>query len=428
MCESCCSNLRTSLLRVVGRVALIVYLATSFWAPHGVEAKEVSKRDGVSVKLSLENSTCSILEYDWVGFDGSSHPRHVLKPGQKLKIDSASGHVWKVLSNHSVVGQYTVNEDPNQRFEVVEGRSIGGTPSVYVDFKNKSRDTLKSYWVDFEGNERDYGTIEPDQVVHQLTGVAHLWHFKLDGHIVARYMANEKEQQNFEIDHTSPKLVKRNWLDGLLGVIPVVNVIYATVAYGHHGPVVVTGEFVPHYRTIALIYSYKDENKPNNTVWCTVNRCGARTRYLNDEERKQYLIYVKNGSIYDANGNLFDTSSAPSLHPIDGVEGGVAIFVMDEKGEIYASLTPQVTVFHHSTFLAGKPVAAAGQMQVIQGKLKYIDNRSGHYRPPQEFVKQVFDQLRRTGYEERELKTVKEDYLPARPVRRVDDDNDGREL
>ena len=38
--------------------------------------------------------------------------------------------------------------------------------------------------------------------------------------------------------------------------------------------------------------------------------------------------------------------------------------------------------FHHSSMVAGAPVAAAGQMVVHKGRLLKVSNESGHFAPP----------------------------------------------
>ena len=43
--------------------------------------------------------------------------------------------------------------------------------------------------------------------------------------------------------------------------------------------------------------------------------------------------------------------------------------------------------FHHSSFLAGEKVAAAGEIIIENGIIKEITNGSGHYRPDISYVK-----------------------------------------
>ena len=73
---------------------------------------------------------------------------------------------------------------------------------------------------------------------------------------------------------------------------------------------------------------------------------GTKVKYLNVDERLHYQVQIKDGKLFDAQGNLFDTASA---HSAFGGSGN-AIFIMDESGNIYASTVHSVGKFHHSSF------------------------------------------------------------------------------
>lgn len=117
-------------------------------------------------------------------------------------------------------------------------------------------------------------------------------------------------------------------------------------------------------------------------------------KYLTPEERAALKLEVVDGKFYDADGNLFDTSKGGSV--FSGGQGK-AIFVMDEQGNVYASLNQEVGHFHHSSFFSGNPVAAAGELQIRNGVLESISDRSGHYRPPPEFLDQAIQVLDNQG-------------------------------
>lgn len=121
---------------------------------------------------------------------------------------------------------------------------------------------------------------------------------------------------------------------------------------------------------------------------------GTKVKYLDQVERQQYKLSIKDGRLFDESGNPFDTSGASSVF---AGGSGSAIFVMDEQGNIYASKTQTVGKFHHSSFLAGKPVASAGEITVKDGYVKEITRRSGHYQPTEAQSMQVLTQLRTNG-------------------------------
>ena len=123
-----------------------------------------------------------------------------------------------------------------------------------------------------------------------------------------------------------------------------------------------------------------------------------KVRHLSDVERQAYKLTIKDGKIYDADGNLFDTTNA-NLSSLDDSKGK-AIFTMDEKGNIYAS-NDQVRFEHHHSTIAGegpgRPVAGAGELVVKKGVLKKVTGNSGHYKPKPEFNQAVVDQLKSQG-------------------------------
>jgi esterase len=104
---------------------------------------------------------------------------------------------------------------------------------------------------------------------------------------------------------------------------------------------------------------------------------GYRTRYLSPEERAHSRITIRNGLLYDADGKLLDTSNG-IVHRPDGKIEGRSIFVMDGEGNFYWAEKTDGTIYH-SSFLGGGPIAAGGEFQVRQGKVIYMNDRSGHY-------------------------------------------------
>lgn len=116
--------------------------------------------------------------------------------------------------------------------------------------------------------------------------------------------------------------------------------------------------------------------------------------YLSKAQLEAHRLVVHDGKLYKSNGQLFDTAAGKSHW---GAGESRAIFVMDKHGNLYASNHHAVGQFHHSSFLGGKPVAGAGELMVTNGKLKFISDQSGHYRPPPQAMQQVIDALEDAG-------------------------------
>lgn len=139
--------------------------------------------------------------------------------------------------------------------------------------------------------------------------------------------------------------------------------------------------------TKSLDEEFKGEHVPGNARW------GTAVKYLKGAQRERFKLSVKDGKLYDSEGNLFDTSTAKSLHSTDPR----AIFVMDENGNIYASTKHSMGKFHHSSFLAGGDIAGAGELKVSNGELKLLSDQSGHYKPSWAMTQQVIKELQSRG-------------------------------
>ncbi|MQA86275.1 MAG: hypothetical protein GEV03_16980 [Streptosporangiales bacterium] len=121
---------------------------------------------------------------------------------------------------------------------------------------------------------------------------------------------------------------------------------------------------------------------------------GYCVEYLDAEERERFRLFVFHGLLYSVTGRPFDTSDATSYWGNGDRRG---IFAMDRYGNIYASSKHEVGRFHHSSFLAGEPVGGAGELEVINGRLIFLSDRSGHYMPEPEFLEQVVRRLTEDG-------------------------------
>ncbi len=145
------------------------------------------------------------------------------------------------------------------------------------------------------------------------------------------------------------------------------------------------------YDTTPLQPEFHGEHIPGNDVWGS-----TVVDYLEPVQAAKYRLFANNGTVYRNNDHTqpFDTTHARTLWTPDG---GRAIFVMDADGHLYSSPDHILGRFHHSSFLAGQPVAGAGEIQVIQGRVQLLSDHSTHYRPARRFTRQVVDSLRRQG-------------------------------
>ena len=124
----------------------------------------------------------------------------------------------------------------------------------------------------------------------------------------------------------------------------------------------------PRFRSGQLWRTYRGEEVAG-TVFETA------VAYLDEAARERYRLHGRDGLLVDGTG-------APLNPPPSEGDPLRAVWVIDPAGNVYASFEQKKGLFHHSSLVAGGPVAAAGEMVIDQGRPIEITNVSGHYRPP----------------------------------------------
>jgi hypothetical protein len=99
-------------------------------------------------------------------------------------------------------------------------------------------------------------------------------------------------------------------------------------------------------------------------------------KYLDAASRPSYVVsFVGDRAMY--RNALLDTRMMQTV--FSGV--GFAIWVMDRNGTIYAGKHIYGQM-HHSSFLSGASVLAAGEVKAKNGIIEFLSGKSGHYQPP----------------------------------------------
>ncbi len=107
------------------------------------------------------------------------------------------------------------------------------------------------------------------------------------------------------------------------------------------------------------------------------------------------------GYVLDPNGQLFTFSLDEVWIQQEGewidlaTLGDSQLAVAAFKAAV--DLGEEVKAIHHSTAVAGGPVAGAGQLKVKDGQIIEIDDSSGHYKPQAEHLLQTVEWLRKQG-------------------------------
>ena len=141
------------------------------------------------------------------------------------------------------------------------------------------------------------------------------------------------------------------------------------------------------------VWGWTDEEVRKYYDASTGKATNSKVDYIGSEQDlKKFVVRAGATLQYGDPPQPFDTSGM--LSKASGA--GFAIFVMDAEGNIYAG-QHRVGLFHHSSFLAGRAVAAAGEMKVSGGTLVELTGKSGHYAPTDDQMHQMLQELAGAG-------------------------------
>ncbi|KAJ3281295.1 hypothetical protein HK104_000103, partial [Borealophlyctis nickersoniae] len=141
-----------------------------------------------------------------------------------------------------------------------------------------------------------------------------------------------------------------------------------------------------------------------------------KVKYLSAYDRRMYRVTVKDGLlVYALSGEPVHTlapdaevggEELPDADPNDTEEERLRkkklrnkrkfIYVTDTGGNLYVGQKVKGG-FHHSSFLNGGAVLAAGGLVVNRGKLIKINPKSGHYRPESGHFERLLGRLKKDG-------------------------------
>lgn len=78
-----------------------------------------------------------------------------------------------------------------------DDRSGPGEKEVKASFQNTTKDTVAVFWVNQEGEEQEFGTIEAGETMEAQTFDTHLFRFKVNGQVVGKFRAGTEDLQRY---------------------------------------------------------------------------------------------------------------------------------------------------------------------------------------------------------------------------------------
>jgi hypothetical protein len=106
--------------------------------------------------------------------------------------------------------------------------------------------------------------------------------------------------------------------------------------------------------------------------------------------QERSLVLVGGQKLHRNDDNKTPVDTKASVTHFTGV--GAEIFVVGMNNEIHMA-SHKIGKFHHSSLLGGQPVSMAGEIKATAGKIDWISNKSGHYRPTEVQLQQFLHHL-----------------------------------
>ncbi len=143
------------------------------------------------------------------------------------------------------------------------------------------------------------------------------------------------------------------------------------------------------------------EFERDNSYWSGYDK--SRTYASSDRARARQTVGGVGGKLTTHRGKALDTTKGRRTNvSTTGVLDGGQIFAMGPDGALmtddaHRRETRTDKRFHHSSFLGGGDVAAAGEIRAVKGQVEAISDRSGHYRPQTQHTFEAVKQLGALG-------------------------------
>ena len=138
-----------------------------------------------------------------------------------------------------------------------------------------------------------------------------------------------------------------------------------------------------------------------------------KTNYYSVAKREQYRVFILSGRAChyrraDKKFKILNTVVAKGeLEGFNDERPGLG-FVLSMSNELYAGLLGKLSLGYHSQFMGGRPVMCGGTMVFSQGRVTYIRNDSGHYKPVDQSMIKVLHYLQMNGMPIKEITIGKE--------------------
>lgn len=169
-------------------VILVLLSAASAQTARSINSKN-------AVQVTFKNNTLSTLDVYWLDYSGGEKKYATLAPGKLVTFPTFETHPWRFKAGDRVIDTYVTGSAKVQEYFVALFKSRQSQTPVTITFQHLGTGDLSVYWLDYQGNEKAYGTLAAGAQMTVGTFATHPWLFRHDGAVRALYTADVSPYQ-----------------------------------------------------------------------------------------------------------------------------------------------------------------------------------------------------------------------------------------
>ncbi|HSH04728.1 MAG TPA: hypothetical protein VLL52_19610 [Anaerolineae bacterium] len=168
-----------------------------------------SEQDNHLTEIEFINNLDEKVYIYWINYKGNEKHYKDLKPGKSYTVETYASHPWIIYDDDDKELGVIVATEVRQVVEINyhgleihdEILSLSDEHKVKIQFTNDTGRPIDIYWVDYEGEEEHFDSIDIDESYKVTTYATHPWVFRLKetNEVITFVVASIEKKQKYRI-------------------------------------------------------------------------------------------------------------------------------------------------------------------------------------------------------------------------------------
>jgi len=154
------------------------------------------------IALSLHNARKTPVDLSYLDSRGKETEIGPVEAGETAALETGlvEGMVLRIRDNGTLIDEYVLSSQEQQEYVIAPPlRSAGSKTKIGLSALNQTGRPVEVFWIDYQGNEKSYGTIKPGASWGISTYATHPWRFKIGGKPVGVYVTDASPSQKINL-------------------------------------------------------------------------------------------------------------------------------------------------------------------------------------------------------------------------------------